>query len=81
VHERRYWDDYVHAYERCLSHTSTDWAPWYIIPADHKWVTRALVAEIIAREIGKLDLKYPKIDKARRKEFRETRRLLEQKKI
>jgi PPK2 family polyphosphate:nucleotide phosphotransferase len=79
--ERRYWQDYIEAYEQCLSHTSTDWAPWHIIPADHKWVTRALVGEIITREIGKLDLKYPKIDKALRKEFRETRRQLEQKKI
>jgi PPK2 family polyphosphate:nucleotide phosphotransferase len=81
VGERKYWDDYVDAYEQCLSRTSTDWAPWHIIPADHRWVTRALVAEIITREIHKLDLHYPKIDNDRRQEFREARRLLEQEEI
>jgi PPK2 family polyphosphate:nucleotide phosphotransferase len=81
VHERRYWDDYVRAYEDCLTHTSTEWAPWHIIPADHKWLTRALVAEIVAREIQKLDLNYPKIDKDLRQQFREARRLLREKKI
>jgi PPK2 family polyphosphate:nucleotide phosphotransferase len=81
VHERRYWDDYVRAYEACLTETSTQWAPWYIIPADHKWVTRALVAEVISREIQKLDLQYPKIDNELRQQFREARRLLREKKI
>ncbi len=81
VHERQYWDDYIAAYEDCLTSTSTDWAPWYVIPADHKWVTRALVAEIITREIGKLDLQYPKIDKNVRKQFQDARRLLHAKKI
>jgi PPK2 family polyphosphate:nucleotide phosphotransferase len=81
VHERRYWDDYVAAYEECLSRTSTAWAPWYVIPADHKWVTRALVAEIITREIHKLDLRYPKVEKDLRKQFDKARGLLEHKKI
>ncbi len=81
VHERRYWDDYVAAYEECLSRTSTAWAPWYVIPADHKWVMRALVAEIIAREIEHLDLRYPKVEKGRRQQFDEARNLLEHKKI
>jgi PPK2 family polyphosphate:nucleotide phosphotransferase len=81
VHERRYWDDYVDAYEACLTHTSTEWALWHVIPADHKWVMRALVAEIITREIRNLDLHYPKVDGNRRKEFKEARKLLEGKKI
>jgi len=81
VHERRFWDAYVDAYEECLSRTSTEWAPWHIIPADHKWVTRALVAEVISREIHKLDLHYPKVDKDLQKQFDEARGLLEQKKI
>jgi len=81
VHERRYWDDYVNAYEACLTHTSTEWAPWHVIPADHKWVMRALVAEIITREIHKLDLRYPKVDANRRKEFNQARKLLAGKKI
>jgi PPK2 family polyphosphate:nucleotide phosphotransferase len=81
VHERRYWDDYVAAYEECLSRTSTAWAPWYVIPADHKWVTRALVAEVITREIQKLALRYPKVEKDLKKQFDEARSLLEHKKI
>jgi PPK2 family polyphosphate:nucleotide phosphotransferase len=81
VQERKYWDDYMRAYEACLTHTSTDWAPWHIIPADHKWVTRALVAEIIAREIEKLNLHYPQVDKEHREQFREARRLLQRKRI
>ncbi len=64
-----------------MSATSTAWAPWYIIPADHKWVTRALVAEIISREIQKLALRYPKVEKDLHKQFDEARSLLEHKKI
>jgi PPK2 family polyphosphate:nucleotide phosphotransferase len=79
--EREYWDGYVEAYEQCLMHTSTDWAPWYVIPADHKWVTRALVAEIISRQIRDLDLHYPKIDKAGRKRMKEARGLLQHEQI
>jgi PPK2 family polyphosphate:nucleotide phosphotransferase len=81
IQERAYWDDYVDAYETCLSRTSTDWAPWHIIPADHKWVTRAFVGEIIASEIGKLDLHDPKVDPKLRKELNAARRLLERNEI
>ena len=58
--ERAYWNDYVEAFEEALSATSTKHAPWYIIPADDKWVARALVSEILASAICDLDLKYPK---------------------
>ena len=57
--ERSYWNDYVDAYEEALSATSTKHAPWYIIPADHKWVARALVSEILTAAIHDLNLKYP----------------------
>lgn len=57
--ERGYWADYQRAYEDCLSATSTEWAPWHIIPADHKWVSRALVANIITDAIHGLKLKFP----------------------
>ena len=49
------------AYEEAISATSTKWAPWYIIPADHKWVTRGLVARILVSAIDKLDLRYPEV--------------------
>jgi polyphosphate kinase 2 (PPK2 family) len=59
--ERGFWKDYMKAYEDAISATSTEWAPWYIIPADHKWVTRGLVARILVSTIDKRDLRYPEI--------------------
>lgn len=59
--ERSYWSKYMRAYADCLSATSTRWAPWYVVPADHKWVTRAVVADIITTAIRSLDLKYPEV--------------------
>ncbi len=61
IAERAHWDEYVEAYEEALTATSTEWAPWYIVPADHKWVTRAVVADILARTIEGLDLRYPEV--------------------
>ena len=75
--ERGYWDDYQRAYEMALRATSTKWAPWYIIPADHKWVTRALVASILTRTIQSLDLHFPEVSSAKHEEIEEARRLLE----
>jgi PPK2 family polyphosphate:nucleotide phosphotransferase len=57
--ERSKWKDYMEAYEDVLNETSTEWAPWYVIPADKKWVTHGLVSEIIVSEIKRLNLKYP----------------------
>jgi len=61
--ERSKWDDYVQAYEDVFNNTSTEWAPWYIIPADKKWVSHSLISEIIVSQIDKLDLKYPVLSK------------------
>ena len=61
--ERSKWADYMEAYEEMLNETSTEWAPWYIIPADKKWVTHASVSDIIVSQIKKLDLKYPVLSK------------------
>jgi len=61
--ERSKWDDYAATYEEMLSMTSTDWAPWYIIPADKKWVAHASISEIIVSQIKKLNLKYPVLSK------------------
>lgn len=57
--ERAYWDDYMKAYEDMLNHTSTKYAPWYVIPADHKWFARVAVGQIIVDTFKKLDLRYP----------------------
>lgn len=62
--ERAHWDQYMEAYETLLRETSTRQAPWYIIPADKKWVCRSLVAEILAYEIRQLNLEYPKLTEA-----------------
>jgi PPK2 family polyphosphate:nucleotide phosphotransferase len=59
--ERNFWDDYIGAYEEMLHATSTEWAPWYVIPADHKWVARTLVADIVTSAISSLDLRYPNV--------------------
>jgi PPK2 family polyphosphate:nucleotide phosphotransferase len=59
VAERDYWDDYIKAYEEVIGATSTKRAPWYIIPGDHKWIARMLVAEILARAIVDLGVDYP----------------------
>ena len=59
VKERGHWDEYMKAYEEMLEHTGTEWAPWYVIPADRKWFTRALVARIIIETLERLDLQYP----------------------
>jgi PPK2 family polyphosphate:nucleotide phosphotransferase len=65
--ERDYWDDYMQAYEDALRATSTKWAPWYVIPADNKWVTRAVVADIVTNAIQDLDLHYPEVAEEQKK--------------
>ncbi|MGZ4850191.1 MAG: polyphosphate kinase 2 family protein [Candidatus Bathyarchaeia archaeon] len=64
--ERSKWKDYMEAYEEMLNETSTEWAPWYIIPADKKWVTHASISEIIVSQIKQLNLKYPVLNKEQR---------------
>ncbi len=73
VAERRYWKAYLKAYQDCLAATSTKWAPWYVIPADHKWVTRALVAHVVSHSIMRLGLKFPKITPEQRALIRKVR--------
>jgi PPK2 family polyphosphate:nucleotide phosphotransferase len=75
--EREYWDDYQSAFSEMLSNTSTEWAPWYVIPADHKWFARACVSAVLARTLMEIDPQYPKLDAAKRKELAETKALLE----
>jgi PPK2 family polyphosphate:nucleotide phosphotransferase len=80
VLERRFWDDYRQAYEDAISATSTEWAPWYAVPADHKWFTRLVVAQVVVTALEKLGLEYPKVDAKRKKELAEARKALEKEK-
>ena len=61
--ERKRWDDYMKAYDELLTHTSTGYAPWYVIPADHKWFMRYAVAKIISSKMESLDVEYPKVSR------------------
>jgi PPK2 family polyphosphate:nucleotide phosphotransferase len=62
VRERRYWDDYQHAFEEAIRATATPQAPWHVVPADNKWFTRLAVAAAIVEKVESLDLTYPKVD-------------------
>jgi len=59
IAERQHWNEYIDAFESALTKTSTPWAPWYVVPADHKWVTHAVVGGIVVNAINSLDLTYP----------------------
>ncbi|MEX2186942.1 MAG: polyphosphate kinase 2 family protein [Pirellulales bacterium] len=76
VAERAFWDDYMQAYERMLAATSTSWAPWYVVPADHKWVTRAMVANIVVDTIRRLKLSRPETTAEDARRIKEARRKL-----
>jgi PPK2 family polyphosphate:nucleotide phosphotransferase len=76
IAERAYWGKYTEAYEDALSATSTKHAPWYIIPADHKWVARSMVSEILAHNIQKLHLQLPQLTKEQDAELAKAKRLL-----
>ena len=75
--ERGHWADYMDAYERMLEATSTVHAPWHVVPADHKWFTRAAVADIIVKKLRSLDLRHPEIDDVQREELRKAKAMLE----
>lgn len=78
--ERAFWDDYMSVYEDMFNHTSTKYAPWYIIPADHKWFTRLVVAGIIYTQLKELNLKYPSLSKEQHKELLKAKEILESQK-
>jgi len=80
VRERGCWDDYMDAYEDMIVHTTTEHAPWYVIPADNKWFTRAVVAAAIVDTLEGLKLAYPKVDAQKKKELQAARATLEEKK-
>ncbi len=79
MQERRLWDDYMSAYEYCLGATSTEEAPWYILPADDKRTTRLIISSILCQMLEGLPLAYPKGGAAQRRELAKLRKLLARK--
>jgi PPK2 family polyphosphate:nucleotide phosphotransferase len=73
VMERKYWNKYMDAYEDMIRHTSTEHAPWYVVPADHKWFSRLVVAEVTVHALQSLDLSFPKRDANKRRELENAR--------
>ncbi len=73
IEERQYWDDYQQAFEKMLNHTSTEWAPWYVVPADHKWFARLATAGVLVQALADIDPQYPKVDPAIRQQMVEAR--------
>jgi PPK2 family polyphosphate:nucleotide phosphotransferase len=76
IEERKFWKDYMQAYEKCLGATSTKRAPWYVVPADDKYNTRLIVSRIVLDTMEALELSYPKTTAARRRELRLLRKKL-----
>jgi len=73
VAERGHWDDYMAAYEAMLSETSTELAPWYVVPADRKWVSRAVVAAVLSATIARLGLTWPEVTAEQKRRIEEAR--------
>jgi PPK2 family polyphosphate:nucleotide phosphotransferase len=76
IHERKYWKQYMEAYEDCLSATSSHHAPWYVVPADDKENARLIVSRVILDVLKKLRMAYPKTTAKRRRELKSIRKLL-----
>jgi PPK2 family polyphosphate:nucleotide phosphotransferase len=79
MNERKYWKDYMRAYEDCMGATSTNDAPWYVVPADDKPNARLIVSQILLDHLSELKLSYPKVEGALRKELLTMRKMLEKK--
>jgi PPK2 family polyphosphate:nucleotide phosphotransferase len=75
--ERRYWDDYQKAFSEMLSATSSEWAPWHVIPADHKWFARLCAAAVIANALMEIDPRFPEVTAEARKALQEAKLELE----
>jgi PPK2 family polyphosphate:nucleotide phosphotransferase len=75
--ERELWDAYMDAYEETIRRTATGVTPWYVVPADNKWFTRLVVSSVVIDTLASLDLRYPEVDEAQRKELAAARAALE----
>ena len=80
VHERKFWADYMNAFEEAIRATASKRAPWYVVPADNKWFTRLVVAAAIVEAVEKLDLAFPTVDAQKKKELQATRAALSREK-
>ena len=76
IAERALWPRYQAVYQDIVRHTSTPLAPWYVVPADHKWFARVVIGSVIVSALEKLDLKFPRADKASLQEFKQVRKAL-----
>ena len=76
IDERAYWDDYTHAYEEAIGETASAHAPWFVVPADHKWFARLVVAAAVASKLRAMDPQYPKIDRKQAKALEAARKAL-----
>lgn len=76
ISERAMWAKYQAAYQEVIRHTSTRSAPWHVVPADHKWFARVVIGSTIVAALDRLDLHFPKVDKAERSEFKQVREAL-----
>ena len=76
IAERQHWREYMAAYQDMIRATATPWAPWYVVPADHKWFTRVVVGGAVIDTLASLDLHYPDVDKAKRRELAAARKAL-----
>jgi PPK2 family polyphosphate:nucleotide phosphotransferase len=76
IKERRYWDDYMSAYEEAIRATASEHSPWFVVPADNKWFTRVVVAGAIVETLEKMNLSFPKVEPARLAELAKARKKL-----
>jgi polyphosphate kinase 2 (PPK2 family) len=76
VREREHWHSYMDAYQELIRHTATPQAPWYVVPADHKWFTHIAVSSAIIQTLEELHLAFPKVSRDRRKELETARKAL-----
>jgi polyphosphate kinase 2 (PPK2 family) len=76
VKERGYWKNYMEAYDEMIRNTATEYAPWFVVPADNKWFTRLVVASAIIETLKTLDLRFPDVDPAKKAELKKVRERL-----
>jgi len=76
IQERKYWDSYQSAYEDMIRNTATDYAPWYVVPADNKWFTRLVVSAVVVETLESLHLAYPTVPAEKRKELEAAKKIL-----